>query len=83
MKNRKGSKMKLKVELTFPVQLKDDPVIYRLGQEFKLIPNIIEASFSTKTGWAILVLEGEQTEIDKALEFLRKKKIVINVLGNV
>ena len=74
--------MRLKVELTFPAQLKDEPVIYNLGKEFEIIPNIIEASFSTKTGWAILVLEGKQEEIDKALEFLRKKKIVINVMGN-
>jgi ABC-type methionine transport system ATPase subunit len=75
--------MKLKAELTFPAQLQDEPVIYNLGKEFKIIPNIIEASFSTKTGWAILVLEGPQEEIDKALEYLKKKKVVINILGNV
>lgn len=75
--------MKLKVELTFPGHLKDEPVIYYLGQKFKIIPNIIEASFSTKTGWALLVLEGEQAEIDKALEFIKNKKIIINLLGNV
>jgi ABC-type methionine transport system ATPase subunit len=75
--------MKLKVELTFPANLKDEPIIYNLGHEFKIIPNIIEASFSTKTGWAILVLEGEKTEIDKSLEFLKNKKITTNILGNV
>ncbi|MFH1655511.1 MAG: NIL domain-containing protein [Candidatus Omnitrophota bacterium] len=75
--------MKLKVELTFPLHLKDEPVIYNLGKDFEIIPNIIEASFSTKTGWAILVLEGKQEEIGKAVESLKKKKIVINTLGNV
>ncbi|MBM3252613.1 MAG: FeS-binding protein [Candidatus Omnitrophica bacterium] len=75
--------MKLKVELTFPAHLQDKPVIYNLGKEFEIIPNIIEASFSTKTGWSILVLEGQQEEIDKALEYLKKQKIVINILGNI
>ena len=75
--------MKLKVELTFPAELKDEPVIHNLGKEFDIIPNIIEASFSTKTGWAILVLEGDQKEVDKSLEYLKNKKIIINVLGNL
>jgi len=75
--------MKLKVELTFPGQLKDEPIIYYIGQKYNIIPNIIEASFSTKTGWALLVLEGEQAEIDKALEFVRNKNVGINVVGNV
>ena len=72
--------MKLKIELTFPGHLKDEPVIYNLGREFKIIPNIIEASFSTKTGWAILVLQGKEDEVGKAVAYLKKKKIVINVL---
>ncbi|HOX54615.1 MAG: NIL domain-containing protein [Candidatus Omnitrophica bacterium] len=75
--------MRLKVELTFPGQLKDEPIIYYMGQKYKVIPNIIEASFSTKTGWALLVLEGEQAEIDKALEYVKNKNIGINLLGNV
>ena len=73
--------MKLKVELTFPESLRDIPVIYNLGHEFKIIPNIIEASFSTKTGWAILVLEGEEKEVNKSLEYLKNKKVVINILN--
>ncbi len=71
--------MKLKIELSIPVQLKHEPVIYYLGHNFNIIPNIIEASFSTDVGWAILVLEGAQTEIQKALDYLKSKKITVTI----
>lgn len=71
--------MKLKIELTFPGELKNVPIIYYLGNKFKIIPNIIEASFSTDVGWAVLVLEGSDAEIKKALEYLKLKKIIVNI----
>ncbi|MDP3142973.1 MAG: NIL domain-containing protein [Candidatus Omnitrophota bacterium] len=71
--------MKINIEITVPGQLKHIPIIYYLGHDFKLIPNIIEASFSTEVGWASLVLEGEESEIKKAIEYLKSKKITINL----
>lgn len=71
--------MKLKIELTIPGELKDVPIIYYLGTKFDIIPNIIEASFSTDVGWAVLVLDGKEAEVNKALEYLKSKKISINI----
>ena len=68
---------KIRVELTFPSDLKDEPVIYRMGNDFKVIPNIIEASFSTEMGWAILTLEGAEEEIERLFEYLREKNVEI------
>ena len=72
--------MKVNIEITLPGKLKHEPIIYYLGHNFKIIPNIIEASFSTDVGWASLVLEGEEAEIKKALGYLKSKKITINLL---
>ncbi|MDP2938895.1 MAG: NIL domain-containing protein [Candidatus Omnitrophota bacterium] len=71
--------MKTKIELTFPVELKNEPIIYYLGNKFNIIPNIIEASFSTDVGWAVLILEGKESEINKALAYLKSRKISINI----
>lgn len=71
--------MKLRVELSIPGELKNEPIIYYLGNKFDIIPNIIEASFSTDTGWAVLVLEGKEPEIEKALGYLKAKKVTINI----
>ena len=65
------------VELTFPGDLKSEPVIYYIGRDFKIIPNIIEASFSTTMGWAILTLEGEQKELDRLFKYLGAKNITV------
>ena len=70
---------KVTVELTFPGELKEEPIIYYIGRDFKIIPNIIEASFSTTMGWAILTLEAEKDEIDRLFEYLRKKNITVKV----
>ena len=68
---------RITVELTFPGGLKNEPVIYYIGRDFKIIPNIIEASFSTTMGWAILALEGDKAEIDKLFKYLKKKNVTI------
>jgi len=69
--------VRLKLELTFPGELKDEPIIWYLCNHFKLIFNIVEASFSTEVGWAILILEGEDGELEKACDYLRSKKVII------
>jgi ABC-type methionine transport system ATPase subunit len=63
--------MKIKAELTFPSELKEEPIICDLCKKFDIIVNIVEASFSTDTGWAILVIKGQDQEIKKALDYLK------------
>jgi ABC-type methionine transport system ATPase subunit len=75
-----GNMAIVKVELTIPTNLKDEPIIYTMGRDFKVIPNIVEASFSTSMGWAVLNLEGEKPEIDKLMESLRQKDIKVKLL---
>jgi len=67
----------IKVELTFPGALKDEAVIWYLCKKFDIIVKILEASFSTDTGWAILVLDGREEEINKALDYLSSKGVEI------
>lgn len=69
---------RVNVEITIPSDLKNEPIVYYIGSHFKIIPNIIEASFSTDMGWALLSLEGERKEIDRLFEYLKSKNISIN-----
>jgi len=78
--DKEGKIMKIKVELSIPNELKDETLIYTMGRDFEVIPNIIEASFSTSTGWAILTFEGDKKEIDRLLEYLKNRNISINIL---
>ena len=69
--------MKVQVELTFPADLKDEPVLYQMGRNFKVIPNVLEASFSTEMGWTIITLEGEEAEINRLFDYLKTKNVSI------
>jgi L-aspartate semialdehyde sulfurtransferase ferredoxin len=69
--------MKMKTELTFPAKLKDEPILCNLCKKINIILNILEASFSTETGWAIIILEGKSEEIEKALTYLKNQGVEI------
>lgn len=69
--------MKIAVGLTFPGSLKDESVICYLAKNYQVTLNIIEASFSMASGWAILEIEGEDKEIDRVFEYLSSKSIKI------
>src|SRR5260370_36319819 len=56
------------VRLTFRGDTRNDPIIYRLGQDYKVVTNIRRADVGSDTGWGELDLGGETAEIDRALE---------------
>ena len=63
--------MKIKAELAFPRDLKEEPIICDLCKKFNITLNIIEASFSTEIGWAILIIAAEAGEMKKAFDYLK------------
>lgn len=67
--------MKLAIGLTFPGELQDESVICYLSKNFNINLNIIEASFSMSSGWAILEIEGSEEEIEKAFQYIESRKI--------
>lgn len=69
--------MEIRIEITIPGKLKDEPIICNLCKKFDIVLNIIEASFSTEVGWAILVFHGADEEVEKALGYLKDKGVNI------
>ena len=67
------------VELNIPGRFKSEPIFYYIIKNFEVIPNIVEASFSTEMGWAIVRLEGEEEELEKLFKFLKKKGVEVNL----
>ncbi|PIP20979.1 MAG: FeS-binding protein [Candidatus Omnitrophica bacterium CG23_combo_of_CG06-09_8_20_14_all_40_11] len=67
--------MKVKAELTFPSELKEESIICNLCKKFDIILNIVEASFSTATGWSILILEGSEEELERAFKYLENSGV--------
>ena len=69
--------MEIAIGLTFPGKLQDESIICYLCKNFELDLKIIEASFSMSAGWAILKIDGQDEEIEKAFEYLTNKGIKI------
>lgn len=65
------------VELNIPSSSKDEPIFYYIIKNFDVIPNIIEASFSTDMGWAVVNFEGEPKELEKVFNFLAEKEVEV------
>ena len=65
------------VELNIPGDLKDTPLFYNIVKEFNVVPKILEASFSTEMGWAILTFEGEEEELEKLFKYLKEKRVEV------
>lgn len=69
--------MRIKVELNFPSNLKDEPLICQVCKKFDIILSILEASFTTDIGWAILILEGRRQDLEATVGYLKDKGVEI------
>ncbi len=69
---------KLRVHISFPEDKIKEPVIYQIGQEYKLITNIRRADVTEKTGWVDLELTGDAAEIERGIEGLKKKGVKVD-----
>ena len=63
--------------LTYPKKTIQRPVIYELGHKFKVVTNIRQASVTEEVGIVSLELEGERTEIKKAIKWLESLGIKV------
>jgi len=67
-----------KVMLTFPEELLKEPIIYNLGQQFKVVTNIRRADVSESKGWLVLELEGEEKEIEDGIAWVTSKGVRVD-----
>ena len=73
-----------RVRFTFPTQLITEPVIYQLGQKFQLVTNIRRADVREDMGWVILEMNGDESEIEKGLEWVTQAGVRVDpVSGDV
>ena len=73
-----------RVKFTFPTELIKEPIIYQMGQQFKVVPNIRRADVRADMGWVILELEGEEDEIDRSIQWISSMNVRVDpVSGDV
>jgi len=69
---------------TFPEELIKEPVIYNLGQQFKVVTNIRRADISEDKGWVVLELEGEEEDIEQGIAWVTSRGVRVDpVVGDI
>jgi molybdopterin converting factor small subunit len=76
-----GAKTARKVYLTFPQELIREPIIFRIGHDFKVVTNIHGASVSDSVGLVALEMQGEPKELDRAIAWLKGKGVKVEPLS--
>ena len=61
--------------LMYPPKLIKKPFIYEIGQKFKLVTNIRQASVTDEIGIVCLELDGHRDEVKAAIKWLEKQGV--------
>jgi len=69
---------KLRFHIRFPENKITEPVIYQIGHEYKVVTNIRRADIRETTGWMDLELSGETAEIERAIEGMKQKGLIVD-----
>ena len=63
---------KQRLWLMFPTRLITQPIIWELGQKFKVVTNVRQASVNDEVGLVSLSLSGERDEIKRSVAWLEE-----------
>ena len=71
------TQQKTRLWLMYPPKLITKPLIWQIGQKFKLVTNIRQASVTDEIGIVCLELEGERAEVNAAIKWLEKTGVSV------
>ncbi len=71
---------KLRLHLTFPEQLIQEPIIWRLGRQYDIITNVRRANVEDTVGWILLEVEGTEEALDQGIAWLKEMGIQVDRL---
>lgn len=71
---------RLRLHLTFPENLIQEPIIWRLGRQYDIITNIRRANVEEKVGWVILEVEGSEEALDQGVAWMREMGVQVDRL---
>jgi ABC-type methionine transport system ATPase subunit len=71
---------KLRLHLTFPEQLIQEPIIWRLSRQYDIITNVRRANVEDKVGWIILEVEGTEEALEQGIGWMTEMGVQVDRL---
>lgn len=65
------------IHCTFPKALIREPLLYNLGRDFDVMPNIRGATISDDIGLVYLELHGSDADIEQAVAYLADRGVTV------
>ncbi len=72
-----------KVRLTYPEQLRDQPLLYQLSHQFDLVTNILEARVTGDESWLILAVRGNVEQVERGLAWIAERGVQVQMLERI
>ena len=69
---------RMRVHLTFPTALIQEPIVYRLVKDFDLVINIRRADVKADHGWMALELEGNEGALERGVKWLKDRGVQVD-----
>lgn len=74
----------LKVRLTIPSEKITEPIIYNIGQQYRVVTNIRRANVTEESGWVVLEMQGTSEHLELAIDYLKSINVQVEpVEGDV
>ena len=59
-----------------------EPVIYNLGQQFRVVTNILQADMSEDKGWIVLEMEGTEEDIEQGICWVTSRGVRVDPVAD-
>jgi L-aspartate semialdehyde sulfurtransferase ferredoxin len=69
---------RMRVRLTFPPALIQEPIVYRLVKDFDIVINIRRADVKADHGWMALELEADERALERGVKWLKDKGVQVD-----
>jgi L-aspartate semialdehyde sulfurtransferase ferredoxin len=69
---------RMRVRLTFPANLVQEPILYRLVKDFDILINIRRADVKADHGWVALEMEAAQETLERGVTWLKQRGVQID-----
>ncbi len=70
----------MRLHLTFPEERVREPIIYEICRKFPVVVNIRRADISLDSGWVELEMDGEISDIERTVLYLRERGVHVEPL---
>jgi ABC-type methionine transport system ATPase subunit len=73
-----GATTRMRLRLTFPGHLVQEPIVYRLVKDFDIVINIRRADVKADHGWMALELDGDEAALERGVKWLKDKGVQVD-----